>query len=151
MKINIMKITTSIFCIMLTINLAAQQKYYSSSSNLVSKANGVSANVKNEKKIFFSIWVDSSPSVNDKGSINLQDVSFSSDYKNRMYFEHFRIYSIDFKSTGIYNYWTIDVGFNGQIVLFQVDQNSATPTITLHRYAPGEGSNVLKTIVYYLD
>lgn len=127
----------------------AQNKSYVSSRNVVTKANGLSTNVTNQKTMYIEIHVDKTCDGYDCGRINIADGPMHTG--KHINFEGFRIYSVKLKDDGIYNYWTVDVAADGQIVLFQVDNNSAISTITMHRYAPGQESKVLKSIVYYLD
>lgn len=130
-----------------------QDKSYISNKHTITKANGSATNVTNEKKLYFSIYVkpNSLARQNDLGNIWITNAHRMNDYKNVTYEDGFRIYSIQLKESGIYNYWTIDVSNDGQTVLFQIDQNSAIPTITMFRYAPNSSNTVLKTVIYYLD
>jgi hypothetical protein len=159
-KINVDSMKLSVFkiIILLVLNLTAftaigQDKSYISNKHTITKANGTSTNVTNDKKLFFQIYVkpNSLSRANDLGNIWITNAHRMSDYKNVTYEDGFRIYSIQLKESGIYNYWTIDVSNDGQTVLFQVDQNSAIATITMFRYAPNSDNTVLKTVIYYLE
>ena len=92
----------------------------------------------------------SQPDLNDIGKILIQDIPFNSKGYTRNYFENFRIYKVKLNDNGVYDYWTIDIGQDGQTVLFQVDFNGAIPQIVMSRYSPS-GNDVLKRIVYYID
>ena len=136
-----------------TFNANSQDKQYTSSKSIVTKANGVSTSVTKEKNVYFQFYIrPNSLSVpNNRGTIWITDAPRMTKSKEVTQTDEFRIYTMELKDNGTYNYWTIDVGNDGQTVLFQVDNNSATPTISVSRYAPGGESKVLKTIIYYLD
>ena len=136
-----------------TFNANSQDKQYTSSKSIVAKANGVSTSVTKEKNVYFQFYIrPNSLSVpNNRGTIWITDAPRMTKSKEVTQTDEFRIYTMELKDNGTYNYWTIDVGNDGQTVLFQVDNNIATPTISVSRYAPGEESKVLKTIIYYLD
>lgn len=152
MKFNILKFIGIVLVTFLLSNTAmSQTKSYISNKHTITKANGSSTNVTNDKKLFFQISVWGTTKPNDWGSIWITNAHRMNDYKNVSYEDAFKIYSIKLKDDGVYNYWTIDVANDGQTVLFQVDQNSAVPTITMFRYAPGADNTVLKTVIYYLD
>lgn len=153
MKLKISTIITLFVLTLTSINLNAQDKSYISNKHTITKANGVSTNVTNEKKLYFQIYVkpNSLARANDLGNIWITNAHRMNDHKNVTYEDGFRIYSIQLKESGIYNYWTIDVSNDGQTVLFQIDQNSAIPTITMFRSAPNSSNTVLKTVTYYLD
>lgn len=153
MKLTIIK-TFIFFFFCLTVSVAiGQNKSYISNKHRITKANGVATNVTNEKKLYFQIYVkpNSLARQNDLGNIWITNAHRMNDYKNVTYQDGFRIYSIELKESGIYNYWTIDISNDGQTVLFQVDQNSAVPTVTMFRYSPSSNNTVLKTIIYYLE
>lgn len=146
MKSYVLKVLAFIALSFNITNVSAQSKNYVSNKHTITKANGSPTNVTNDKKLFFEIIVYSTSRPNDKGSIWIEN-----DRNGGTYRESFRIFSIDLKENGIYNYWTIDIATDGQTVLFQVDLNSATPTITMKRYAPTKESVVLKNTIYYLE
>jgi hypothetical protein len=127
----------------------AQDKSYVSSKNVVTKANGTSTNITIQKTMYIEISVDKTCDGYNCGRINIADGPMHTG--KHINFEGFRIYSIKLKDDGKYSYWTVDVAADGQIVLFQVDNNSAISTITMHRYAPGQKNEILKSVVYYLD
>ncbi len=127
------------------------QKNLSSSKNTVTLANGNPTSVTNEKKVYIYIALFYSPSSsNNIGRIDLLDQPWGSKV-TRYYEENFKVYSAKLNNDGTYNYWTIDIGNDGQTVLFQVDNNSAVPTITVSRYSPVGNSTVLKRTIYYID
>jgi hypothetical protein len=129
------------------------QKSYVSDVHRVIKANGNSTNVTINKKRYFqiSIMPNSMAQRNNLGNIWITNAHRMNNYKNVTYQDEFKIFSIDLKSNGTYNYWTTDIANDGQTVLFQINMNSAIAKITMSRYAPGAGSTVLKKIVYSLE
>lgn len=145
-----MKTFISIILIVFALNTTAQ-KSLSSSKNIVTIANGSSTSVSNQKQLYFYIALYSSPmGPNDIGRIDLMDAPWEKG-GGKNYNEKFTIYNAKLNDNGVYYYWTIDIGNDGQIVLFQVDNNSAVPTITVSRYSPSDKSKVLKQIIYYID
>ena len=126
-----------------------QNKSYKSSKNTVTKANGVAASVTNEKKMYFEIFLNKVCNGNDCGTINLADGPMHTGQP--INYEQFRIYSVKLNDNGVYDYWTIDIGNDGQTVLFEVDNNSAVPAITVSRYSPVGNNTVLKRTIYYID
>ena len=128
------------------------QKSLSSSKNTVTIANGNPTSVTNEKKVYIYIALFDSriSSRNDIGRIDLLDQPWGSKV-TRYYQENFKVYSAKLNDDGTYNYWTIDIGNDGQTVLFKVDNNSAVSTITVSRYSPVGNSTVLKKTIYYID
>ena len=151
MKSCVLKLIILVAFSLTTLTISAQTKSYISNKHTITSANGLPANVTNDKKLFFDITVWETSKPNDMGKIWITNAHLRNDYKNVTYQDEFRIYSIELKENGIYNYWTIDIATDGQIVLFQVDLNSAVPTITMFRYAPKKESTVLKTVIYYLE
>jgi hypothetical protein len=153
MKLTFLKIVTILVFALTYNSLKGQDKSYISNKHVISKANGVATNVTNDKKLYFNIYVkpNSLARQNDLGNVWITNAHRMNDYKNVTYEDGFRIYSIELKETGIYNYWTIDVANDGQTVLFQVNQNSAVATITMFRYSPNSSNEVLKIVTYYLD
>ena len=131
----------------------AQSKHYLSLKNTINLANGNVTNVNQEKAVYFNLHVwEKTDDPNDKGLMTLQDVPFNSnDYSRRMYYESFKIYSIQLNNDGVYYYWTVDQVANSQVVLFEVNLNSAPSIIVMNRYAPSGGNKVLKRTTYYLE
>jgi hypothetical protein len=130
---------------------SAQDKSYVSNKHTITKANGESANGTNDKTLYFDIRVySSSTEPNKLGKIFITNQPFTK-FNEITYKDEFKIYSIKLNNSGIYDYWTIDVANDGQTVLFEINQNSAVPTITVSRYQPGQASKVLKTVIYYLE
>ena len=119
-KLN--KLATLIVCLLLSLISMisnAQNKWYSSSKNIISTANGMPAFIESEKKSYFQIYVYGTPKVNDYGFIEIQDTPQSQTPIS--YHDSFKIYKIELRDDGIYNYWTDDISQNGQIVLFELD------------------------------
>ena len=145
-----------IFILFLLLNISlisyAQTKRYVSNKNTVTIANGNYCQVANINSIYLELYIKSSTSPNDMGTIILQDIPFNAkDYSNRKYFETFRVYKIKLNDDGVYDYWTVDIAQDGQTVLFEVDLNSAIPKITMSRYSPSSSNKVLKRIIYSLE
>ncbi len=129
----------------------AQQKQFVSTSHLVTKANGISTNTEITKTLYFELTLWSDPGINDIGKVWITNAHLRNDYKSITKLEEYKVFFVEFLENGVYNYWAIDLANYGQKVLFKLDQNSAIQTITMHRYATDGSSNVLKTIIYYLD
>lgn len=137
------------FGIILTNSGLAQDKSFMSKTNKVTIANGFSVNVTNEKKIYFEINLQNSCPGNDCGQIVIADGIMHSG--QNINYEKFKIYSLKLNDNGIYDYWAIDVTSGDQIVLFEVDNNSAVATLTISRYSPIEKNKVLKRIIYDIN
>lgn len=137
-----------LFCLSASVAMG-QDKSYKSSKNTVTRANGVAASVTNEKKMYFKIYLEKVCNGNDCGGINVADGPMNTGQS--INYEQFRIYSVKLNDAGVYDYWTIDIGNDGQTVLFEVDNNSAVTTITVSRYSPVGNSTVLKRTIYYID
>jgi hypothetical protein len=116
----------------------------------VTLANGNPTSFTTEKRVYFFISLFTNPSPNDIGKVILSDQPRETRV-TRQYEEKFRVFSAKLNSDGTYDYWAIDIGNDGQTVLFEVDNNSVVPTVTVSRYSPGVNGKVLKRTIYYID
>ena len=130
-------------------NIYAQSRYmfFYSAEQEVQKANGKYVNVKQNKDRYFHFKIDEKKYSN--GFIRVSD---SKSYFKSNFANEYRLYSIELKDNGTYNYWTKDIASDGQTVLFQVNKNDIIPYIISSRYSPVKGSStVLKRIKYFIE
>jgi len=149
LKMKSIRAFETVLLLFISFGLYSQTKSYKSSEHTVTKANGNPTLVTKNKTMYIEIWLRDVCKGNDCGSVTIADGPLHTG--QQINYEQFRIYTVKLKEDGVYNYWTTDIGNDGQTVLFQVDNNGAVPTMTMHRYAPGEDSKVLKSIIYNLE
>jgi hypothetical protein len=149
-KKQLSRLFVLILLLFVTYDANAQFKNYESSKSIVTMANGYATSVTKAQKIYFQIWINTPPSKeHGSGKIWTSNAPFASKQKATQN-EEFRIYSIQINSDGMYTYYAHDLNLIGQTLLFQVDNNSATSSMTVSRYAT-DGIKVLKKTIYYLD
>ena len=133
---------------LVSITTTAQRTLLSSSKNTVTIANGTSTSVNFQKQLYFRILIYSEPyGPNNLGYIDMADTPIV----NQSVDESFPIYSAQLGSDGVLHYWSDKSKIGQQIVLFEVDNNSAVPTITVSRYSPVDKNKLLKQTIYYID
>jgi hypothetical protein len=151
-----MKIIIAFIAVLLSAKINAQTSNYSSPKNIVWKANGNEEYILSNKSTFFMFHINNSgiASYHRPGGISYGTVyvsNFSKYYESTIK-SSYEIYKIKLQDNGDYDFWTHDIGDDGQIVLFTLRKNAAQPDITEYRYSPLRGSNVvLKTVQYILD
>jgi hypothetical protein len=129
------------FFLLLPIVIIAQKDYidndYVSKSHVITKANYESTNVTKTETIY--ILVTSNPV---HPCVRLQDAPFLyPGSQNKTWTKEYRLYN---HSNG--DFWTKDA--SNQTVLFEVDENSADPTITMSTYS---GNTVVKKVKYFIQ
>jgi hypothetical protein len=151
-----MKIIIAAIAFLFSANVYAQTSHFSSTKNIIWKANGNDEYIVTNKSTFFMFHINNSgiASYRRPGSIcygTVYESNFSKYYESTIK-SSYEIYNIKLQDNGDYDFWTHDVGDDGQIVLFTLRKNAAQPDITEYRYSPVRGSNVvLKTVQYILD
>jgi hypothetical protein len=106
---------------------------YVSKSNVIKIANFNNASVSKTETTYISILSNSVSK-----SVTLSDAKLLSEQTWR---KRYRLYKIDGDK-----FWTKDA--SNQIVLFKVNENSASPTVTMSTYS---GESVIKRVVYYIQ
>ena len=143
------KILLFIIVLVTVNNIYAQSAYmfFYSAEQEVQKANGKYVNVKQTKDRYFHFLIDEKTFSN--GFIRVSD---SRSYFKSNFANEYRVYSIELKDNGTYNYWTKDIASDGQTVLFLVNKNDINPYVIISRYSPVKGSStVLKHIKYFIE
>ena len=138
--------------IALTVFGSTFSQSYTSNKQTVLIADGKQVHVPQDRILYIQVWLKTSSMgrLNDIGNIWITNAHRLQDYKNVTYEEAFTIYRIDHIDDGTSHHWTKD-NATKQIVLFVFDPNGTVSLITMSRYAPGGGSNIVKRVRYHLD